>query len=690
MAYKRMAISLMFLLVFSFLSGCGGKQPMSEEEMNEVAKRLDERLYPKLSGLIQQEFVQLRAELKKAHKPPFPIPTKPPTTKKPPVPPTKEPTKTVKAPPKEELVLSIQGGTKMTAQQFEDLFQHKTKLSAQPQWRNLSRKQIFDSVVNVALLATHAATHRLHEEEAFQHWSGTLISNEIINLLFSYAERALPPLTEKALKAQYEQTKALYKTQPYLTVYMIEVASKKEAEELRKELTENPETFQDVAKARSLHAASKRIGGKLDRIYPGILPKELYSKLKAAKINEILPPMQNQQGRFALYKVTAKHEAATSPFELVKGQVQRWVRERRRDQIFNNLEKQAKAAIPAEYDNELLASSDKPTDVLAKVKGIAITREQLEAALNQLKGKQKQQFSTAQGKRQLLQSLYRRALFYTFALQDESFNKRHGYYIDYLKREKLAQYYVQQKIRPSISITSAQVKEHYEKTKTRFKSKEPYLKARQCYFGAIEKTDEAFAAAKEKAKEVIKEVKGGASFAKLIKEKSQHKPTRASGGLTGWFSKTFGAFGTKFYEGARALKAGEITEEPVKADKPPGYFVIQLLDNSPYQPFDFVMNALKNELNQQKGKEKLQKLLEDIRKKGDVQINAKAIEELDKKNKMTFKTNLTEKNLPPKTSKDSRTMVLKAVKGPDGKMVLERDLKEESKLKDKPANGAAK
>ena len=690
MAYKRMIVSLLFLMVFSFLAGCGGKQAMSEEEINEIAKKLDERLYPKLSGLIQQEFVQLRAELEKAQKTPFPVPTKAPASKKPPVPPAKEPPKTVKTPPKEDLVLSIEGGTKMTAKQFEDLFQHKTKLSAQPQWRNLSRKQIFDSVVNVALLATHAATHRLHEEETFQHWSGTQISNEIINLLFSDAERALPPLTEEALKAQYEQTKALYKTQPYLTVYMIEVATKKEAEELRKELTEKPETFNDVAKTRSLHAASKRIGGKLDRIYPGILPKELYNKLKAAEINEILPPEPTEQGRFALYKVTANHQAATSPYELVKGQVQRWVREKRRDQIFNNLEKQAKAAIPAEYDNDLLASSDKPTDVLARVKGISITREQLESALNQLKGKQKQQFSTAKGKRQLLQSLYRRALFYTFALQDENFNKRHGFYIDYLKREKLAQYFVQQKIKPSINITTAQVKEHYEKTKTRFKSKDPYLKARQCYFGAIEKTDEAFAAAKEKAKEVIKEVKSGASFAKLIKEKSQHKPTRASGGLTGWFSRTFGAFGTKFYEGARALKAGEITEEPVRATKPPGYFVIQLLDNSPYQPFDFVMNALKNELNQQKGKEKLQKLLEDIRKKGKVQINAKAIVELDKKNKMTFKTNLTEKNLPPKTGKDSRTMVLKAVKGPDGKVVLERDLNEESKLKDKPANGAAK
>ena len=34
-------------------------------------------------------------------------------------------------------------------------------------------------------------------------------------------------------------------------------------------------------------------------------------------------------------------------------------------------------------------------------------------------------------------------------------------------------------------------------------------------------------------------------------------------------------------------------------------------------------------------------------------------------------------------------MVLKAVKGADGKMVLERDLNEEKKLKDKKADGAA-
>ena len=312
------------------------------------------------------------------------------------------------------------------------------------------------------------------------------------------------------------------------------------------------------------------------------------------------------------------------------------------------MEKKAKAAIPAEYDNELLTSSDKPTDVLAKVQGNAITREQLEGALSQMQGKQKQQFSSAQGKRQLLQSLYRRALFYTFARQDPDFKKRHGYYIDYLSREKLAQYFVQQKIRPSINVTNAQVKEHYEKSKARFKSKDPYLKARQCYFVATEKTEEAYAAAREKALEVIKEVKNGASFEKLIKERSQHKATKTHGGLTGWFSKSFGAFGSKFYDGARTLKRGEITEEPVKADKPPGYFVIQLLEDTPYQPYDFVMSALKNELSQQIGKEQLQNLLEEIRKKGRVELNTTALEELDQKNKMSFKTKITEDNLPPK------------------------------------------
>ena len=280
MAYKRMTVSLLVMVAFTFLSGCGAKQPMSEEEMNQIAKRLDERLYPKLSGLIQQEFVQLRAELAKAQKVAPPIP---PTTAQPKGNEVKNIDGGPKTPPKEDYILSIQGGTKMTLDQFEHIYQHKTKLSPQPQWKSLTRKQIFDSIVNVELLASHAATERLHEEQAFQHWSGTQVSNEVINLLFGDAERALPPLTEEALKAQYEQTKALYKSQPYLTVHTIEVATKSEAEELLKELKEKPETFSDVAKARSLHAASKRIGGKLDRIYPGIFPKELYSKLKAAE-----------------------------------------------------------------------------------------------------------------------------------------------------------------------------------------------------------------------------------------------------------------------------------------------------------------------------------------------------------------------------------------------------------------------
>ncbi len=696
MTFRHQTIFIMLFLSISLLAGCG-RQPMSNEEMNEIAKRLDERLYPKLSGLIQQEFVRLRKELKTADKTlvskPIITPTTPPKATSTPV-----PTK------KEKPILAIQGGTHMELAQFEDIYRHKTKISPQPQWKNLTRRQIFDSVVNVELLASHAATLRLQEQQAFQHWAGTALSNEVINLLFGDAEKAQPPIDEKQLREHYEQTKALYKTQPYITAYTIEVATLKEAEELRKELQAKPEQFSEVAQKRSLHLASKRIGGKMDRIYPGILPKALYQKLQGAKLNDILPPEKTQDGKFALYKVTAKHAAATSPFEIVKGQVLRWVREKRRDQIFNEIEKKAKAAVKSEYNVELLASGDKPSDVLAKVQGVAITREQLDAALNQLKGKQKQQFSSPQGKRQLLQSLYRRALFYTFAKQDETFKKRHGFFIDYLNREKLAQFFVQQKVKPSITISEKETKEYYEKQKKRFKSKDPYLKARQCFFGAIEKTDEAFATAKSKAEEVIREVKAGASLEKLARERSQHGPTRAQGGMTGWFSRSFGAFGAKFFEQTKTLKPGEVSQKPVKGDKPPGYFVVQLIDSTPYQPYDFVRKALQNELNQNKGRDKLQNLLNDIRNKGKVTIWTKPLDDLDKKSAapkapikktpiqktppkkrpgkkgMTFKTNITDENAPPLNNKGGRTMVLKGVAGPDGKITFQRDLEEEQNL----------
>jgi len=616
---KRSVVLLVSCTLVS-LAGCGGG-PLSDDDVERIARRVDERIYPKLTAIIQQEFVALKEDVRRSRETAaLAVPATPIRTTSTPV----------EAPTGDDavVVLSIQGGTKLTEAQFEDIYVHKTRLMPNPQFRNLTRRQVFDSVCNVELLATHAATERVQETSAFQQWAGSQLTNEMITLLFGDLERQQPPLDETTIRRHYEQTKVLYRTQPYLTVYVLEVGDENRADELYRTLQQHPDKFTELVQAHSTHP-SKSLDGRLDRIYPGVLSADLYHRLEQATLDTVLEPWKTQSGQFAIYKVTARHAAATSPYEVVRGQVLKALQERRREELFTSLETEAGKHVTAALHEDLAAADGAPADELARVDTVVITREILENALSQLPGKQKQQFGTPQGKKQFLRSLYRRALFAAYAQQDQNYQQRHGNYLNYSKREKLAQFYVQQKVKPQTDVSDADVEAYYRTNLDRFKAPHPFVRTRQVFFGAVQRTDEAFATARERAASVIERVRKGEKLEDIARAESQHQPTRGQGGFTDWSSRDVGRFGTAYYDATTSLAPGQVTTEPVKESNPPGYFVVQLLERTPHQPLDFVSGALKEQLHQARGREELQTLLNDIRAKGSVTVRTAELERRD-------------------------------------------------------------
>jgi peptidyl-prolyl cis-trans isomerase C len=81
------------------------------------------------------------------------------------------------------------------------------------------------------------------------------------------------------------------------------------------------------------------------------------------------------------------------------------------------------------------------------------------------------------------------------------------------------------------------------------------------------------------AREVIKELKGGADFAELAKSKSKG-PSGTSGGDLGFFGE--GQMVPAFSKAAFAMKAGEITDEPVQTQF--GWHVIKVEERRTVQP----------------------------------------------------------------------------------------------------------
>ena len=99
------------------------------------------------------------------------------------------------------------------------------------------------------------------------------------------------------------------------------------------------------------------------------------------------------------------------------------------------------------------------------------------------------------------------------------------------------------------------------------------------------------------AQAIIDQLKKGADFAALAKEKSTDKGSAdTSGGDLGWFKR--GDMVPEFAEAAFAMKAGQVSDKPVKSQF--GWHVIQVLETrtAPPPSFEEARGELRNQLIQ--------------------------------------------------------------------------------------------
>jgi peptidyl-prolyl cis-trans isomerase C len=101
-------------------------------------------------------------------------------------------------------------------------------------------------------------------------------------------------------------------------------------------------------------------------------------------------------------------------------------------------------------------------------------------------------------------------------------------------------------------------------------------------------------ATEDEAKALIAELKKGAAFDKLAKEKSTDKASGAEGGDLGWFKKS--DMVKEFADAAFNLKTGELTEAPVKSQF--GYHIIKVEDRrkAPPPAFEEMADQLREEM----------------------------------------------------------------------------------------------
>lgn len=163
----------------------------------------------------------------------------------------------------------------------------------------------------------------------------------------------------------------------------------------------------------------------------------------------------------------------------------------------------------------------------------------------------------------------------------------------------VADVYVRKTIQPK--ITDDKIKARYDELSAKYKP-EDEVRARHI----LVQTE-------AEAEDLIKQIKGGADFAKLATEKSKDTGSAKQGGDLGYFTRN--VMVKPFADAAFALKVGDLTEKPVKTDF--GFHVIKLEDRRKSSPPP--MAEVKDQLVNQVGQEMVAQMIKDMKAKAKVE-----------------------------------------------------------------------
>ncbi len=165
----------------------------------------------------------------------------------------------------------------------------------------------------------------------------------------------------------------------------------------------------------------------------------------------------------------------------------------------------------------------------------------------------------------------------------------------------IASHYLQQALL-NLDIAEKDLKERYQKEYVDGKTGNEY------------NANHILLKTEQEAKDIIKQLDGGADFAELAKQHSTG-PSGANGGALGWFKP--GDMVAPFSQAAQALKPGEYSKHPVQTEF--GWHVIKLNETRPIQPPSF--ESVQQKLATAVAAEAINRIMKNLHDSAEIVIN---------------------------------------------------------------------
>jgi peptidyl-prolyl cis-trans isomerase C len=244
-----------------------------------------------------------------------------------------------------------------------------------------------------------------------------------------------------------------------------------------------------------------------------------------------------------------------------------------------------KADAKADTKTEAKADAKTKQKNVAIVNGAPISQARLDfVAKSQIQQAQGQQEDTPEFRNNIREILITRELLYQEALK-RKLDKKEAYHTQLdLAKQQIILALLFEDLAKTLQPTDADARKEYEKVKAE----------RGGEAGKQYKCRHILVKDEDTAKEIIAQLKAGGEFDAIAKEKSEDPGSKENGGQLDW-SEAEG-YVQPFGMALKALKKGELTQEPVKTEY--GYHIIELQDvrSAPFPEFDQVKGQVQQQL----------------------------------------------------------------------------------------------
>jgi peptidyl-prolyl cis-trans isomerase C len=251
--------------------------------------------------------------------------------------------------------------------------------------------------------------------------------------------------------------------------------------------------------------------------------------------------------------------------------------------------------------------------VLAEVNGVAITTDQFQKEVENLPPYLKPMTETAEGKKELLDTIVIREIILQQA-QKDGLDKSQAVAdkLEEMKKRVVVEAFLKKKVEEHAAVSDEEMQKFYDQNKDKFKA------------GDEVRASHILVKTEKEAQDVLAQLKAGGKFEDLAKKYSIDS-AGAKGGDLGWFGK--GAMIPEFEKTAFSMKEGE-TSGIVKTKF--GYHIIKVTGKraAGTRSFDEVKDQIKAAIIPSKQQEVFQKLKEDLKKGAKITIKEDALQGL--------------------------------------------------------------